>query len=135
METPTVRTLMTPTPRVIASQADTATALALMDELQIRHLPVEEDGRLAGVLSERDIRGCRAFLDHAPGVVGPNVGALCSRDLLIVGPNDPLDEALNAMAARKVGAALVVEGDALVGIVTSVDVCRGFAALLTSLRG
>lgn len=134
MLTPTVRTVMTPAPKVIEAQADTSAAHALMDELGVRHLPVMDRDRLVGVLSERDIRGARAFLDHAPGVLGPVVGDLCSRNLLVVGPDDPLDDAANAMADRKVGAALVVEGVELVGIITCVDVCRGLTTLVGRLR-
>ena len=57
MLTPTVRSVMTPAPKVIEAQADTATAHALMEELDVRHLPVMDRDRLVGVLSERDLRG------------------------------------------------------------------------------
>ncbi|MEX1366403.1 MAG: CBS domain-containing protein, partial [Nannocystaceae bacterium] len=129
-----VRTVMTPAPKVIDAQATTATAQALMDELSVRHLPVMDRDRLVGVLSERDLRGARAFLDHAPGELGPVVGDLCSRNLLVVGPDDPLDDAANAMADRKVGAALVVRGVELVGIMTCIDLCRGLTTLVGKLR-
>lgn len=134
MLTPTVRTVMTPAPQVIDAQATTATAQALMDELSVRHLPVMDRDRLVGVLSERDLRSVRAFLDHAPGELGPVVGDLCSRNLLVVGPDDPLDDAANAMADRKVGAALVVRGVELVGIMTCIDLCRGLTTLVGKLR-
>ena len=134
MLTPTVRSVMTPAPEVIHAQAGSATAHARMQELGIRHLPVMDRDRLVGVLSERDLRGVRAFLDHAPGELGPSVGELCSRDLLIVGPDDPLDEAATLMADRRVGAALVVEGTELVGIMTCVDLCKGLSDLVARLR-
>jgi acetoin utilization protein AcuB len=134
MLTPTVSSVMTPAPEVIRAQADTATALERMKALGVRHLPVMDRDRLVGVLSERDLRAVRAFLDYAPGEVGPTVGELCSRDLLVVGPDDPLDEAATAMADRRVGAALVVDGTALVGIMTCVDLCKGLTELVTRLR-
>lgn len=134
MLTPTVRSVMTPAPEIIRAQADSATAHARMQTLGVRHLPVMDRDRLVGVLSERDLRGVRAFLEHVPGELGPSVGELCSRDLLVVGPDDPLDDAAARMADRRVGAALVVEGTELVGIMTCVDVCRGLTGLVARLR-
>lgn len=134
MLTPTVRSVMSPTPEVIHAQADTSSALERMQALKVRHLPVMDRDRLVGVLSERDLLGVRAFLDYAPGELGPTVGELCSRDLLVVGPDDPLDEAATAMADRRVGSALVVEGTDLVGIMTCVDLCKGLTELVTRLR-
>lgn len=125
---------MTPAPEVIGAQADTSTALERMQALGVRHLPVMDRDRLVGVLSEHDLRSVRAFLDYAPGEVGPTVGELCTRDPLVVGPDDPLDEAATAMADRRVGSALVVEGTELVGIMTSVDLCKGLTELVGRLR-
>jgi acetoin utilization protein AcuB len=134
MLTPTVRSVMTPAPEVVVAQADTSSALERMQTLGVRHLPVMDRDRLVGVVSERDLRSVRAFLDYAPGELGPTVGELCSRDLLVVGPDDPLDEAATAMADRRVGAALVVEGTDLVGIMTCVDLCKGLTELVSRLR-
>ncbi|MCA9711484.1 MAG: CBS domain-containing protein [Myxococcales bacterium] len=134
MLTPTVRSVMTPAPETITAQASSASAFALMETLGVRHLPVMDRDRLVGVISERDLRVVRAFLDQAPGEVGPPVGALCSRDLLMVSPDDPLHEAAERMADRKVGAALVSEGAELVGIMTCIDVCRAMTELVLRLR-
>ena len=134
MLTPMVRSAMTPAPQVIDAHSDTASALDLMKSLGVRHLPVTDRDRLVGILSERDLRGARALLDHAPGVLGPPVGDLCSRRLLVVSPDDPLDEAAALMADRKVGAVLVLEGTDLVGIMTSLDVCRSLGSLVARLR-
>jgi acetoin utilization protein AcuB len=134
MLTPTARSIMTPAPEVISAQADTASAHARMKALGIRHLPVMDRDRLVGVLSERDLRGVRAFLDQMPGELGPTVGELCSRDLLVVGPDDPLDEVATAMADRRVGAALVIDGTDLVGIMTCVDLCKALTELVAQLR-
>lgn len=134
MLTPTVRQVMTPAPTIILAQASTASAHTMMESLGVRHLPVMDRDRLVGVLSERDLRAVRAFLAHTPGEVGPPVGDLCSRDLLMVSPDDPLHEAAERMAERKVGAVLVSEGTELVGIMTCVDVCRALTDLVARLR-
>lgn len=134
MLTPTVRSVMTPAPERIEAQASSAAAHALMEERGIRHLPVMDRERLVGILSERDLRAVRAFLEHMPGEVGPPVGELCTRDLLMVGPDDPLHEAAARMAERRVGAALVADGTELVGIMTWFDVCQALTELVQRLR-
>jgi CBS domain-containing protein len=51
-----------------------------------------------------------------------------SRDLLTVEPGDRLGEVAQRMVARDVGAVLVMEGEALSGILTERDVLRAVAA-------
>jgi CBS domain-containing protein len=51
-----------------------------------------------------------------------------SRDLLTVGPGDGLTAVAQRMVDRDVGAVLVMEGDALAGILTERDVLRAVAA-------
>ncbi|MEV0074823.1 CBS domain-containing protein [Nocardia neocaledoniensis] len=60
----------------VGSDADMAEALALMERHQIRRLPVLEDGKLVGIISEADIaRGL-------PGsTVGEFVGSVCAQHL------------------------------------------------------
>ena len=56
------------------------------------------------------------------------VAEIMSRGLLTVEPRASLNEAARQMDERRVGAALVLEGDALLGIVTERDVLRAVAA-------
>jgi CBS domain-containing protein len=51
-----------------------------------------------------------------------------SRDLLTVGPGDALGEVAQRMVERDVGAVIVLEGEALAGILTERDVLRAVAA-------
>ena len=51
-----------------------------------------------------------------------------SRDLLTVAPQDRLGEVAQRMVDRDVGAVLVLEGEALAGILTERDVLRAVAA-------
>lgn len=134
MEIPPVRDLMTPAPRVVDAMEDCKTARALMGQFGVRHLPVMKDGELFGVLSERDLRGVEAFLSGSPGEIGPPVMAVCGREPFVVGPDDALDQTAIEMANRRLGAALVADGERLVGIVTTVDLCRELAKLLGRLK-
>jgi CBS domain-containing protein len=56
------------------------------------------------------------------------VGAVMSRDLLTMEHETTLVEAAAAMTARRVGAALIVAGDRLTGILTERDVMRAVAS-------
>ncbi len=56
------------------------------------------------------------------------IADIMSRSLLTVEPNISVQEAARQMDERHVGAALVLEGDALRGIVTERDVLRAVAA-------
>lgn len=56
---------MTPNPRTIHSRASWETAMALLDEMRVRHLPVVDDGRLVGLVAARDLIAHRArYLDQ-----------------------------------------------------------------------
>ena len=56
------------------------------------------------------------------------VSAHVSRDLLTVSPDTPLADVIERMAARNVGAVLVLDGERLAGILTERDVLRAVAA-------
>jgi CBS domain-containing protein len=56
-----VRAVMTPAPYTIAPDASARTAVGLMVEQKIGCLPVVEDGKLVGLLSETD---CLRYLEH-----------------------------------------------------------------------
>ena len=56
------------------------------------------------------------------------VAECMARDLLVVEPSTPLEEAARRMAERNVGTVLALEGDRVVGILTERDVLRAVAA-------
>jgi len=51
-----------------------------------------------------------------------------TKDLIAVGPRATVAEAATLMGARKVGSALVMDDDALLGIFTERDIVRALAA-------
>jgi acetoin utilization protein AcuB len=116
----------------IEPNTSAADALALCRERRIRHLPVLEEGRLVGIVSDRDLRSA------APALGDPNRAAaleqIRARDVMnqrvvTAHPKEPIEEAAREMYERRIGCLPVMEGEKLVGIVTSSDVMRALVRL------
>lgn len=138
-----MRDLMSRDVATLGPGASVAEALTLCQERRIRHIPILEDGRLAGMVSDRDLRDASPALgDASREEVQRNtpVGEVMTREVLTAHPQDPVEYAAQEMDERKIDALPVVsenpsdiEGSAsgergLLGIVTSTDIMR---ALLT----
>ena len=130
---PRAKTVMTPFPWSVAAQDSLGRAIEMMQEHGIRHLPVEEDGVLVGVVSDRDIKN---LLSITAGHMGRQDLKICdalARDPYVVDISTPLDEVVLEMADRHIGSALVTKQGKLVGIFTVTDACRSFGEFLRSL--
>jgi acetoin utilization protein AcuB len=118
---------------VLSPEMTAADALAVCRERRIRHLPVLEAGRLVGLVSDRDLRSAAPALGD-PGRTAAlgkiRVSEVMTREVVSVRPDDPIEEAANAMRERKIGCLPVVEDDALVGIITSSDVMEALVQLM-----
>ena len=114
-------------------QSTAGEALALCRERRIRHLPVLEDDRLVGIVSDRDLRSATPALGdpaRAEALGRILVHEVMAREVATAHPDDPIEEAANAMRERKIGCLPVIEDDALVGIVTSSDVMEALVYLM-----
>ncbi len=124
-----VSEIMTTNPVSIDVESGVAEALDAMADLNIRHLPVSEDGRLVGMLSDRDLASFRGTGDAIDSVTIANV---MNGDVASVDPESDISEVIEIMLEEKVGAVPVVSAESLeiVGIVSYVDVLRSQASLL-----
>ena len=110
-----------------------ATALALCRERRIRHLPVLEEGRIVGIVSDRDLRSSTPALgdpDRAAALQEVLVEDVMAREVVSVLPDDPIEQAANTMREGKIGCLPVLEGDDLVGIITASDVMDALVNLV-----
>jgi acetoin utilization protein AcuB len=114
-----VRHYMTPAPQCISPDATLAEALRLMQQIGARHLPVVEDGKLVGLVSQRDILAIEARGVGEPSRVP--VSSAMQTEVYGVSPDTPLDEVTATLASRKYGCAVVWTGSAVVGIFTTTD--------------
>jgi acetoin utilization protein AcuB len=109
----------------LAPDETVGTALALCRERRIRHLPVLTEGKLVGIVSDRDLRSATpAFGDQERAVALQEilVEDVMTSDVVSVLPDDPIEQAANTMRERRIGSLPVVESGELVGIITSSDV-------------
>jgi acetoin utilization protein AcuB len=118
---PSLAALMTPFPYSIGAARTVAEAREMMSRHAIQHLPVTKDGRLMGVISDRDVL-------HA--AAAELVGDRCSRDLYVVEMSTRLDEVLLHMAEAQIHSAVVTRHGRLAGIFTATDACRAFGDFL-----
>jgi len=123
-----IHRFMTPTPHTISTRQTLAEAHQAMRERGVRHLPVVVDGKVVGVVSQRDLY----LLETLRGVdVGRElVEEAMSDEPFVVAPDASLDEVAESMANSKHGSALVVDGAMLVGIFTSTDALRALVTLV-----
>jgi len=111
---------MTSNVRAAASTESLADAAQMMKEEDVGSLPVVEDDRLIGILTDRDII-VRAVAERVdPQSI--SVGDVASRELVMVEPDQDLDEALSLMARHRVRRLPVVADGRLVGILAQADV-------------
>jgi acetoin utilization protein AcuB len=129
---PGVASVMTPFPFSVDVADPLTAAGALMERHGIRHVPVIEDGRIAGLVTDRDLA---LFADAALRSAGPpdvRVGQVCARDPYVVDLHTPIDRVVLAMAERQIEAAVVTREGKLAGIFTTSDACRILGELLAA---
>jgi CBS domain-containing protein len=119
-------------------------AIKLFAESGISGVPVVEDGRLVGIVTEGDLIFQDAdvkspgFLDILGGIIplgnwdeyrrealksaGVTVGEVMTTEVLTIGPDDSLSEAATIMAENRIKLLPVAEGDSLRGVVTRMDI-------------
>lgn len=110
----------------------------LMQAKRIRRLPVVEDGRLVGIVTDGDLRGASPsgatdlsihelnyLLEKLP------VEKIMSTNPYTVSPYAGLTEAAKLMLEHKISALPVMDSDELVGIITESDIFRAFVDLAT----
>jgi acetoin utilization protein AcuB len=127
------------TPNVITASPDTtlADALKLTRGNRIRHLPIVENDRLVGLVSDRDLRLAMppvwaSDTDYAQ--LREDLGTRVLREIMVTeiittAPDLPIEDAARSLYEHRIGCLPVLDGDELVGIISETDVLRAFVEL------
>ncbi len=118
----------------IGPEATLREAHLLMWERGIRHLPVVDEGRLVGIITDRDIRLATSTLRPNPLSCDARVYEVMKRPVLTADPLDPVEDAARLMREEKVGCLPVVEGKELIGIITGIDLLDALIVLTGATR-
>ena len=94
-----------------------------------RRLPVVRDGRLVGIISDRDLREHRGHLEQV------KINDVMSTNPITVTPATTVEEAAQIMLERQIGGLPVVADGHLVGIVTASDILRAFLDVMGASHG
>ena len=115
-------------------------ARELLERHRINQLPVVVDDRLAGIVTDRDLRDAfPSVFDHRRngrrGAADPTtipVEDVMTREVLTIAPDVPVGEGARLMRRERIGALPVVDDRRLVGILTRSDVLDAFLAMSVS---
>jgi CBS domain-containing protein len=98
---------------------------------RIRHIPVVEEGRLVGIISEHDLLGTassRVFglkqKTKSALLKSVRIKDVMKKRVVTVEPDTTIKDAAHVMANKKIGCVPVVSAGALVGLVTTTNILR-----------
>jgi len=136
-ETMRVAQWMKKDPITISPETGVWEAARLLRQYRIRHLPVVKRGKLVGIVTDRDVK--RVLPSPATSLSVYEVSYLLDRlevkevmtkEVITVGPLVPIEEAAKIMHDRKIGCLPVLEGEALVGIITETDLLAALVEVM-----
>ena len=127
-----VAQLMTRDPMTCASDTPIRAAAALMHDAHISSICVADDGDFRGIVTVRDING--RVVAQGADPAGP-VSGIMTTDPLTLGPTALVTDVLHLMMERGIGHIPIVDGGALLGIITQTDLTRAQAMSSADLVG
>ena len=116
--------LMTNTPLTVGPADTLGLAHEIMTAGRFRQVPVIEEEKLVGILTDRDVRQYVGKLNDTL------VAEVMSSHPLSISPSAPVEKAVHLLVTNKFGSLPVVEDGKLVGIITASDLLRALEALL-----
>jgi CBS domain-containing protein len=128
---PTIRDLMAQNPATLDRNETLDIPDTIMNLGRIRHMPVVEDGRVVGILSQRDL--FRSALIVALGFGRKTTSALIktirvkevmTKPAITITADAAVSDAARLMIEKKIGCLPVVENERLVGLITETDILR-----------
>jgi acetoin utilization protein AcuB len=125
-----VAQIMNKKPITITPDKRVGQALKLMQQHNIRHLPVMKGDRMVGWISARTLR--EVLLASMLEVI--TVGDVMVEAPITVTPDTSVEEAARLVHEHRIGGMPVMDGDKLVGVITVNDLLSAFISMLGLLR-
>lgn len=116
------------------------TAISLMREKSIRHLPVVDNGKLIGIITAGDLhrvilKSEKLSTASKSGKKHPALSLKCKEvmieDPIVISPDTDLEQAARLIHYHKIDGLPVVEDGRLVGIITMTDILEVFIEIMT----
>ena len=130
-----VRSRMTSHVLTVSPTTTIVDALTLARAERIRHLPVVDQERLVGIVTERDLRTAvpPAWTDerdeYKQSVSTRRVREVMTSAVITASPTTPVEEASKLMYENRIGCLPVIDGNTVVGIITETDLLRALVEL------
>lgn len=121
-----VRDWMTREVEVVRPEDEIASVLARLRERRVRQFPVVSEGKLVGIITDRDVRSERDPQAKTANVMTPAP--------LTTTSTTPVEEAAALLRDRKIGALPVMDGEKVVGIVSESDLLAALVVLCDLLE-
>ncbi len=129
-----VKEIMHANPITVLPSVKLSDAYHLMNEKNIRHLPVLDENKLLGIITDRDLRLATSKLAERPFDPSAEVEVVMSRPVQTVSAHDPIESALQFMRELKIGCLPVLDNNELVGIITGADILDAMLLLTGTHR-
>jgi CBS domain-containing protein len=130
-----VQDWMTQDPITVTSETPLPDAHRLMEQGKIRRLPVIDDGKLMGIVTQGDVREASPSDANSLSIFELNyllanlpVGKFMTPEPITVSSANVIARAAQLMLENKISGLPVVDGDKLVGIITESDIFRMLVA-------
>lgn len=121
---PTARDIMTPDATFCPEDTSAADAARAMAAAGIGAIPVcDTDGRLCGVITDRDL-ALKVVAEGRPADLVSIGELLEGTEVVTIGADDSVEEAIRTMKDHAVRRLPVIDGTALVGMVSQADIAR-----------
>jgi len=124
---------MTPDPTTLTEEDLVKTAVTHVLRSRIRHIPIVRNGKLVGIVTDRDLKRAlpSVVAGSSPEEYQTFMDSTKLRDVMTANPvtctpDTDLLDVVRQFIDNKFGAMPVIDGDAVVGIITQTDAMRAF---------
>lgn len=134
---------MTANPFTLTANATVADASEMMRTHKFRRLPIVENGKLVGIITDRDLREVSPSPATTLSIFELNyllakmmVKDIMKKDVLTIKENATIEEAALLMYKNKIGGLVVVDDKhAVIGVITETDIFKTFVDVMGITQG